>query len=176
MTTVENFSNVMSMPYTPSAKNILAESKNVCTFAAFKINERCNAADKRGQRFLYPFIINSQSNRVVVCGSSNARKDKLVSPEQHHSPFLFNVQNKRAMNAKNRTAGETAMMGATYEERKSFMHQQLDKSGTAILVYFNEDMDIRTFGIAERGSEIALLTMLERAAFRAQQVAEEVML
>lgn len=68
------------------------------------------------------------------------------------------------------------MMGASYEERKSYMHQQLDKSGTAILVYFNENMDIRTFGIAERGSEISLLTMLERAAFRAQQVAEEVML
>ena len=173
---LKTFSNAMSMPYTPSAKNILAESKNVCTFAAFKFTKRYNAADKRGQRFLYPYIINSQSNRVVVCGSSNARKDKLRGPEQHHSPFLFNVQNHEAMNAKNRTAGETAMMGATYEERKNYMHQQLDKSGTAILVYFNEDMDIRTFGIAERGSETALLTMLERAAFRAQQVAEEVML
>lgn len=80
------------------------------------------------------------------------------------------------MNAKNRTAGETAMMGATYEERKNYMHQQLDQSGTAILVYFNENMDIRTFGIAEQGSEISLLTMLEQAAFRAQQIAEEVML
>ena len=176
MTMLKTFSNVMSMTYTHSAKNILAESENVCTFAAFKFTKRYNAADKRGQRFLYPYIINSQSNRVVVCGSSNARKDKLRGPEQHHSPFLFNVQNHEAMNAKNRTAGETAMMGATYEERKSYMHQQLDKSGTAILVYFNEDMDIRTFGIAERGSETVLLTMLERAAFRAQQVAEEVML
>ena len=68
------------------------------------------------------------------------------------------------------------MMGASYEERKNYMHQCLDKSSTAILVYFNENLDIRTFGIAEQGSEISLLTMLEQAAFRAQQVAEEVML
>ena len=176
MTMLKTFSNVMSMPYTHSAKNILAESKNVCTFAAFKFPKRHKTVGKSSRPFLCPIFINSQSNRVVVCGSSNARKDKLRGPEQHHSPFLFNVQNHEAMNAKNRTAGETAMMGATYEERKSYMHQQLDKSGTAILVYFNEDMDIRTFGIAERGSETVLLTMLERAAFRAQQVAEEVML
>lgn len=68
------------------------------------------------------------------------------------------------------------MMGASYAERKSYMHQQLEQSSTAILVYFNENLDIRTFGIAERGSEVSLLTMLEQAAFRAQQVAEEVML
>lgn len=176
MCAVEFFSNAISKHYALVAKNIFAISDIVCTFAAFKINERYDAADKSSQRFLYPHIINRQSNRVVVCGSSNARKDKLVSPEQHHSPYLFNVQNKRAMNAKNRTAGETAMMGASYEERKNYMHQQLDQSGTAILVYFNENMDIRTFGIAEQGSEISLLTMLEQAAFRAQQLAEEVML
>ena len=176
MTTVENFSNAMSMSYTPSAKNILAESKNVCTFAAFKYQKRHKTVSKSSWPFLCPIFINMQANGLVVCGSSNARKDKFLGPEQHHKPFLFNVQKPETMNAKNRTAGETAMMGASYEERKSYMHQQLDKSGTAILVYFNEDMDIRTFGIAERGSETVLLTMLERAAFRAQQVAEEVML
>ena len=176
MTTVENFSNAMSMSYTPSAKNILAESKNVCTFAAFKITIRHKTVGKSSRPFLCPLISNCQVNRLAVCGSSNARKDKYGSPEQHRKSFLFNVQKYHTMNAKNRTAGETAMMGASYEERKSYMHQQLDKSGTAILVYFNENMDIRTFGIAERGSEISLLTMLERAAFRAQQVAEEVML
>ena len=126
--------------------------------------------------FLYPTNINNQVNRLVVCGSSNARKDKFRSPEQHRKPYLFNVLKSETMNAKNRTAGETAMMGASYEERKNYMHQCLDKSGTAILVYFNENLDIRTFGIAEQGSEISLLTMLEQAAFRAQQVAEEVML
>ena len=126
--------------------------------------------------FLYPTNTNNQVNRLVVCGSSNARKDKFRSPEQHHKPYLFNVLKSETMNAKNRTAGETAMMGASYEERKNYMHQCLDKSGTAILVYFNENLDIRTFGIAEQGSEISLLSMLEQAAFRAQQVAEEVML
>ena len=126
--------------------------------------------------FLYPTNINNQVNRLVVCGSSNARKDKFRSPEQHRKPYLFNVLKSETMNAKNRTAGETAMMGASYEERKNYMHQCLDKSGTAILVYFNENLDIRTFGIAEQGSEISLLSMLEQAAFRAQQVAEEVML
>ena len=126
--------------------------------------------------FLYPTNINNQVNRLVVCGSSNARKDKFRSPEQHRKPYLFNVLKSETMNAKNRTAGETAMMGASYEERKNYMHQCLDKSGTAILMYFNENLDIRTFGIAEQGSEISLLSMLEQAAFRAQQVAEEVML
>ena len=126
--------------------------------------------------FLYPTNINNQVNRLVVCGSSNARKDKFRSPEQHRKPYLFNVLKSETMNAKNRTAGETAMMGASYEERKNYMHQCLDKSGTAILVYFNENLGIRTFGIAEQGSEISLLSMLEQAAFRAQQVAEEVML
>ena len=126
--------------------------------------------------FLYPIISNRQVNGLVVCGSSNARKDKYRGPEQHHSPILFNVQKHDTMNTKNRTAGETAMMGASYEERKNYMHQCLDKSGTAILVYFNENLDIRTFGIAEQGSEVSLLSMLEQAAFRAQQVAEEVML
>lgn len=126
--------------------------------------------------FLYPTNTNNQVNRLVVCGSSNARKDKFRSPEQHHKPYLFNVLKSETMNAKNRTAGETAMMGASYEERKDYMHQCLDKSGTAILVCFNENLDIRTYGIAEQGSEISLLSMLEQAAFRAQQVAEEVML
>ena len=127
--------------------------------------------------FLYPIINKRQVYGLVVCGSSNARKDTLIRPEQHRKPYLFNVQKRISkMNAKNRTAGETAMMGASYEERKNYMHQCLDKSGTAILVYFNENLDIRTFGIAEQGSEISLLSMLEQAAFRAQQVAEEVML
>lgn len=141
-------------------------------------NSRCGmrTAGESCRPFLYPIINNRQVNGLVVCGSSNAHKDTHLRPEQHHRPYFINVQKIDAMNAKNRTAGETAMIGATYEERKNYMHQQLDKSGTAILVYFNEDLDIRTFGIAERGSEISLLTMLERAAFRAQQVAEEVML
>lgn len=142
-------------------------------------NSRCGmrTAGESCRPFLYPIINNRQVNGLVVCGSSNAHKDMLIRPEQHHKSYFFNVQKRISkMNAKNRTAGETAMMGASYKERKKYMHQCLDKSGTAILVYFNENLDIRTFGIAEQGSEISLLSMLEQAAFRAQQVAEEVML
>ena len=63
------------------------------------------------------------------------------------------------------------MLGADSKEPS-----RKNEAEMAILVYFNENMDIRTFGIAEQGSEISLLTMLEQAAFRAQQIAEEVML
>jgi hypothetical protein len=83
---------------------------------------------------------------------------------------------KNAMNNNKRTAGETAMMGATYEERKNYMVQCLNESSTAILVYFDENCEIKTYGVAPYGDETALLTMLERAASRAKRVAEEVML
>ncbi|MCR5822351.1 MAG: hypothetical protein K6F85_05485, partial [Bacteroidales bacterium] len=55
--------------------------------------------------FLYPIYINSQVNRLVVCGSGNARKDMYLSPEQHHKSFLFNVQKSDTMNDNRRTAG-----------------------------------------------------------------------
>ncbi|MBR5920037.1 MAG: hypothetical protein IKZ56_02590 [Bacteroidales bacterium] len=45
--------------------------------------------------FLCPNIIYLQALGLVVCGSSNARKDLLFSPEQHHRPFLFNVQKNK---------------------------------------------------------------------------------
>ena len=83
---------------------------------------------------------------------------------------------KNAMNNNNRTAGETAMMSATYEERKEYMQKCLSDSSTAILVYFDENCEIKTYGVAPKGDETALLTMLERAASRAKRVAEEVML
>lgn len=118
-----------------------------------------------------------QAKRLVVCGSGNARKDKLVSPERHHRPLLFNVQKKTSkMNENKRTAGETAMMGATYAERKEYMQKCLAESSTAILVYFDENCQIKTYGIAERGFESALLPMLEQASEKARRVAEEVML
>ena len=126
--------------------------------------------------FLYPIINNSQVNRLVVCGSSNARKDMYRSPEQHHKSFLFNVQKSYTMNDNRRTAGETAMMGATYAERKEYMQKCLAESSTAILVYFDENCQIKTYGIAERGFESALLPMLEQASEKARRVAEEVML
>ena len=83
---------------------------------------------------------------------------------------------KNAMNNNNRTAGETAMMSATYEERKEYMQKCLAESSTAILVYFDENCQIKTYGIAERGFESALLPMLEQASEKARRVAEEVML
>ena len=164
------------MSYDNSAKNILSEWKKCVLLQRSNSRYGMKTVGESCRLFLYPIIINNQVNGLVVCGSSNARKDKYRGPEQHHKPYFINVQKHDTMNAKNRTAGETAMMGASYEERKNYMHQCLDKSGTAILVYFNENLDIRTFGIAEQGSETSLLTMLEQAAFRAQQVAEEVML
>lgn len=115
-----------------------------------------------------------------MCGSSNARKDKLVSPERHHKPLLFNVQKKTSkMNENKRTAGETArqnLIGASYEERKNYMMQCLRESSTAVLVYFDEDCKIQTCGIAERGYEASLLPMLGDAAEIARRVAEEVLL
>ena len=160
-----------------TTKKIILSVSEKCVLLQ-RSNSRCGmrTAGESCRPFLYPIINKRQVYGLVVCGSSNARKDTHLRPEQHHRPYFINVQKIDAMNAKNRTAGETAMMGASYEERKNYMHQCLDKSGTAILVYFNENLDIRTFGIAEQGSEISLLTMLEQAAFRAQQVAEEVML
>ena len=132
---------------------------------------------KSSRPFLYPIINNNQVNRLVVCGSSNAHKDTLIRPEQHRKPFLFNVQKRISkMNDNRRTAGETAMMGATYAERKEYMQKCLAESSTAILVYFDENCQIKTYGIAERGFESALLPMLEQASEKARRVAEEVML
>ena len=67
-------------------------------------------------------------------------------------------------------------MCATYDERKNYMHKCLTESSTAILVYFDENCEIKTCGIAERGFESSLLPMLEDAAETARRVAEEVML
>ena len=158
-------------------ENFFPSVGNICVLlrrSNFKSGTR--TAGKSSQPFLYPYNINNQVNRLVVCGSSNAHKDTLLSPEQHHKSFLFNVQKSRAMNDNRRTAGETAMMGATYAERKEYMQKCLAESSTAILVYFDENCQIKTYGIAERGFESALLPMLEQASEKARRVAEEVML
>ena len=159
-------------------ENFFPSVGNICVLLR-RSNSRngIETVGKSSRLFLYPLYINNQVNRLVVCGSSNARKDKLVSPERHHRPLLFNVQKKTSkMNENKRTAGETAMMSATYEERKNYMVQCLSESSTAILVYFDENCEIKTYGVAPKGDETALLTMLERAASRAKRVAEEVML
>lgn len=72
-------------------KNILPVWKKVVLLQRSNIVSGMRTAGKSSQPFLYPFINNRQSDRVVVCGSGNAHKDELASPEQHHSPFLFNV-------------------------------------------------------------------------------------
>lgn len=179
MSQIKKSYHAISSTYADTAKNIFAISEIVRTFAAFKLIVRYNAADKSCQPFLYLDFTNKQANGFVVCGSSNARKDEHYSPEQHHKPYFFNVQNYSAMNEQRATAGQTArqnIMGAPYEERKNYMQQCLRESSTAILVYFDEDCQIQTFGIAKYGDETTLLTMLEKAASRAKRVAEEVML
>lgn len=158
-------------------ENFFPSVGNICVLLR-RSNFKCGTltADKSSQPFLYLHINNRQVNRLVVCGSGNAHKDVHLSPEQHHKSFLFNVQKSNAMNDNRRTAGETAMMGATYEERKEYMQKCLAESSTAILVYFDENCQIKTYGIAERGFESALLPMLEQASEKARRVAEEVML
>jgi hypothetical protein len=161
-----------------TAENIfLSVPKKVVLLQRSNHKRGMRTADKSCQPFLCLHSINRQVNRLVVCGSSNAHKDTLIRPEQHRKPLLFNVQKRISkMNENKRTAGETAMMGATYEERKNYMVQCLSESSTAILVYFDENCEIKTYGVAPKGDETALLTMLERAASRAKRVAEEVML
>ena len=120
-----------------------------------------------------------QANGLVVCGSSNARKDMYRSPEQHHKPYFFNVLKSYTMNAKSKTAGETAREQLTvgsYEERKNAMVQLLQNSGTAFMVYLDENCNIRTCGIAEDGYESMLLPMLDIATSKARRVAEEALL
>lgn len=114
-----------------------------------------------------------------MCGSGNAHKDELASPEQHHSLFLFNVLKIQTMNASTKTAGETArqqMMVGSYEERKNAMVELLKESGTAFMVYLDENCNIRTCGIAEDGYESMLLPMLDIATNKARRVAEEAMI
>ena len=168
-TTYKQFRRLAEKNILPIGKMFVLLQRSNSRYGIETVGESCRL-------FLYPIINNRQVNRLVVCGSSNARKDKYRGPEQHHKPFLFNVQKHDTMNAKNRTAGETAMMGASYEERKNYMVQCLNESSTAILVYFDENCEIKTYGVAPKGDETALLTMLERAASRAKRVAEEVML
>ena len=73
-----------------------------------------------------------------MCGSSNARKDQHVCPEQHHKPSLFNVQKTHAMNEQNSivtfsyegtpvsfSKGEGVMVNAT-EMAKPFGKKAVD--------------------------------------------------
>ena len=159
-------------------KNILPVWKKVVLLQRSNIQSGTLTADKRCQPFLYPYINNSQFKGAVVCGSGNAHKDQLCSPEQHHSPYFFYLQKYKAMNASTKTAGETAreqMVNGSYEERKNAMIELLKDSGTAFMVYLDENCNIRTCGIAEDGYESMLLPMLDIATNKARRVAEEAM-
>ena len=161
------------------AKNILSVSEMCVLLQRSNILYGIETVGESCRLFLCPIHINSQVVRLVVCGSSNARKDKYRSPEQHRKPFLFNVQNSCTMNAKNMTAGETAreqMVVGSYEERKNAMIELLKDSGTAFMVYLDENSNIRTCGIAEDGYESMLLPMLDIATSKARSIAEEVMI
>lgn len=72
-------------------KKVLPNGKMVVLLRRSNTVSGMRTAGKSSQPFLYPFINNRQSDRVVVCGSGNAHKDELAGPERHHSPFLFNV-------------------------------------------------------------------------------------
>lgn len=160
-------------------KNILPVWKKVVLLQRSNILYGIETVGESCRLFLYPTNTNNQVNRLVVCGSSNARKDKYRSPEQHHKPYLFNVQKTCTMNASTKTAGETArqqMMVGSYEERKNAMIELLKDSGTAFMVYLDENCEIRTCGIAEDGYESMLLPMLDIATSKARRVAEEAMI
>lgn len=160
-------------------KNILPVWKKAVLLQ--RSNSRCGmrTAGESCRPFLYPIINKRQVYGLVVCGSSNAREDTHLRPEQHHRPYFINVQKIDAMNAITKTAGETArqqMMVGSYEERKNAMVELLKDSGTAFLVYLDENCQIRTCGIAEDGYESMLLPMLDIATSKARRVAEEVMI
>ena len=159
-------------------KNILPVWKKVVLLQRSNFRNGIETVGESCRLFLYPTNTNNQVNRLVVCGSSNARKDKFRSPEQHRKPFLFNVLKSETMNASTKTAGETAreqMVVGSYEERKNAMMQLLKESGTAFMVYLDENCNIRTCGIAEDGYESMLLPMLDIATNKARRVAEEAM-
>ena len=157
-------------------KNILPVWKKVVLLQRSNFRNGIETVGESCRLFLYPTNTNNQVNRLVVCGSSNARKDKFRSPEQHRKPFLFNVLKIHKMNASTKTAGETArqqMINGSYEERKNAMIELLKDSGTAFMVYLDENCNIRTCGIAEDGYESMLLPMLDIATHKARRVAEE---
>ena len=160
-------------------KKYFAMSDIVCTFAAFKFPKRHKTVGKSSRPFLCPIFTNRQSNRVVVCGSSNARKDKFRSPEQHHSPYLFNVQKSETMNEQNRTAGETAKVNfyeSTQQQRKDYMRQCLDETFCALMFYYDENCHIKAVATSEKGFEADILELFNAASFRVKQAIEETLL
>ena len=126
--------------------------------------------------FLYPHINKCQANRLVVCVSSNARKDELSSPEQHRKPFLFNVQKSKAMNGQNQTAGETAIKkyrNAIFEERIAKAQDIIGNTSCALILYYDDEDHLRTYSVCEDGYEHVQLEMLCSAATIAKNAVED---
>lgn len=81
-----------SVRYTKTAKNILSVAEKFVLLRRSNQVSGIRTAGESCRLFLCLHIIKWQALRLVVCGSSNARMDMLTYPEQHHRPFLFNVQ------------------------------------------------------------------------------------
>lgn len=114
-----------------------------------------------------------------MCGSSNARKDKYGSPEQHRKSFLFNVQKYHTMNANTKTAGETAKVNfyeSTQQQRKDYMRQCLDETFCALMFYYDENCHIKAVATSEKGFEADILELFNAASFRVKQAIEETLL
>lgn len=148
-------------------KNILPVLKHFVLLQRSNIESGARTAGKSRQPFLYPHINKCQANRLVVCVSSNARKDELSSPEQHRKPFLFNVQKSKAMNGQNQTAGETAIKkyrNAIFEERIAKAQNIIGNTSCALILYYDENDNLRTYSVCEDGYEHVQLEMLCSAA------------
>ena len=148
-------------------KNILPVLKHFVLLQRSNTRSGARTAGKSRQPFLYPNIQSKKANRLVVCVSSNARKDELSSPEQHRKPFLFNVQKSKAMNGQNQTAGETAIKkyrNAIFEERIAKAQNIIGNTSCALILYYDEEDHLRTYSVCEDGYEHVQLEMLCSAA------------
>lgn len=158
-------------------KNILPVWKKVVLLQRSNILYGIETVGESCRLFLYPFNAN---NQVMGLGCAAAvmpaRISGLVLNNTYQALFCKLFKTKPQMSNNKMTAGETAVMGASYNERKSYMQKCLAKSSTAILVCFDENLEIKTYGIADRGEESLLLTMLDEAANRAKEIAEGIML
>ena len=148
-------------------KNILPVLKLFVLLQRSNIKCGMRTAGKSRRPFLYPNILNRQANRLAVCSSSNACKDEHLSPEQHRKPFLFNVQKSNAMNEKMQTAGETAIKkyrNAIFEERIAKAQNIIGNTSCALILYYDENDNLRTYSVCEDGYEHVQLEMLCSAA------------
>lgn len=148
-------------------KNILPVLKHFVLLQRSNIKCGMRTAGKSRRPFLYLHIKNRQANRLVECVSSNARMGSRLGPEQLRKPFLFNVLKLNAMNAKTQTAGETAInehRNAIFNERKAKAQNIIGNTSCALILYYDENDNLRTYSVCEDGYEHVQLEMLCSAA------------